>query len=64
MDDVRTVLREAFAFGLDLRHKKGCNWTSPASNFQKNKPCSCGRDALYSKLNAVTFGGRSDGGGA
>lgn len=53
----RAVLREAIAFGLELRHKKGCDWASPASNFQKNKPCSCGRDALYSKLNAAAFNG-------
>lgn len=48
------ALREAFAWGLDLRHKKDC--PPPASNFQKGKPCKCGRDAMYNKLNAIAFG--------
>lgn len=56
---VDAVLREAFAFGLDLRHKKGCDWAHPASNFQKNKPCSCGRDTIYTKLNKAAFGDRA-----
>ena len=55
------VLREAFAFGLDLRHAKGCTWAAPASNFQKHTACSCGRDKLASKLNAVAFKGGNRG---
>ncbi len=49
------ALRQAFAFGLEIRHKKGCNWASPASNFQKNKHCECGRDELWKLLNDVAF---------
>ena len=32
----------------DLSHKKSC--PMPASNFQKNQPCKCGRDALLHRL--------------
>lgn len=52
--DTAKVLREAFAWGLDLRHKKDC--PLPASNFQKGQPCKCGRDALKSRLNELAFG--------
>lgn len=31
-----------------ISHKKSC--PLPASNFQKNKPCACGRDALLHRL--------------
>jgi hypothetical protein len=54
-EDAAAVLREAFAWGINLRHKKDC--PMPASNFQKGQPCKCGRDALYDKLNKVAFHG-------
>jgi hypothetical protein len=55
MTDTANLMREAFAFGLELRHKRGCTFALPASNFQKRKACTCGRDALWKKLQDAAF---------
>lgn len=55
-DELRALLREAIAFGMDIRHKKNCNWANPPSNFHKGLPCACGRDALRSRIHKEAFG--------
>jgi hypothetical protein len=42
----RQILTDVADWGIS--HKASC--PQPASNFQKNQPCKCGRDALLNRV--------------
>ena len=39
-----------------IGHKRSC--PPPASNFQKNKQCKCGKDDLIARIDAIRSGGQ------